>query len=483
MPTGYTRQSAADIVTGNTINAAPLNNEFNQVQAAMDATTGHNHDGTAGGGAPIPLSSAVTGTLSVTNGGTGASTAANARTNLGLTIGTDVQAYDPGLQSIAGLTTAANKMLYTTSSDVYAVADLTAAGRALLDDADATAQRTTLGLGSIATQNAGAVNITGGTIAASQITGTDTLVVPGAQTIQLAGGGSLQGTYHINASGGGNHHKLIVDVGAQQYSGAVVSIRASHKYTGSDLITNVRIVGDVPGDNRYLVCDTSAGCTITAFYEGISPGRSMTLTPGGSTVIGNTYPIACSSTGNVGVGTNSPSSRLDVNGDVTLADKIIHSGDTDTAIRFPSSDTVTVETGGSERMRISGTGTVHFPSVGTTASAANAFLDSSATPSNQLLRSTSSIRYKTGVTDITLAEAQNVFSLRPIKYQSLAEADDKDRVWYGLIAEEVSEVDQRLVHYMDGAPDGVQYERIIVPLLKIVKDLSQRVAALEAQNG
>lgn len=81
--------------------------------------------------------------------------AATARTNLGLKIGVDVQAYDAGLQSIAGLTTAADKMIYTTASDTYAVADLTAAGRALLDDADATAQRTTLGLGDSATKNVG----------------------------------------------------------------------------------------------------------------------------------------------------------------------------------------------------------------------------------------------------------------------------------------------------------------------------------------
>jgi len=42
--------------------------------------------------------------------------------------------------------------------------DVTTAGKALLDDADATAQRVTLGLGTIATQNANAVSITGGTL-------------------------------------------------------------------------------------------------------------------------------------------------------------------------------------------------------------------------------------------------------------------------------------------------------------------------------
>ena len=38
--------------------------------------------------------------------------------------------------------------------------------------------------------------------------------------------------------------------------------------------------------------------------------------------------------------------------DLSIADKIIHTGDTNTAIRFPAADTVTVETAGSERLRI-----------------------------------------------------------------------------------------------------------------------------------
>lgn len=80
-------------------------------------------------------------------GGTGATTASAARTALGLAIGTDVQAYDAGLASIAGLTTAADKMIYTTAADTYAVASLTAAARGLLDDATVADMRATLAVG------------------------------------------------------------------------------------------------------------------------------------------------------------------------------------------------------------------------------------------------------------------------------------------------------------------------------------------------
>jgi len=49
---GYSARQSS-YTTGDTITAAHSNDEFNQVLAAFNATTGHTHDGTAGEGGPI----------------------------------------------------------------------------------------------------------------------------------------------------------------------------------------------------------------------------------------------------------------------------------------------------------------------------------------------------------------------------------------------------------------------------------------------
>jgi hypothetical protein len=81
------------------------------------------------------------------------------------------QDLDATLTAMAGVTTAADTLLYFTGVDTAASASITAYGRSLIDDADAATARTTLGLGTMATQAASAVAITGGTIAAATLTG------------------------------------------------------------------------------------------------------------------------------------------------------------------------------------------------------------------------------------------------------------------------------------------------------------------------
>ena len=122
------------------------------------------------GDTPTALGEYQTGeTVPILNGGTGATSATNARSNLGLgaaatlAVGTSTgtvaagdhahsgvyQPLDTDLTAIADLSSTG--LIERTGAGTAAVVTVTTAGKALLDDASASDQRSTLGLGSVAT--------------------------------------------------------------------------------------------------------------------------------------------------------------------------------------------------------------------------------------------------------------------------------------------------------------------------------------------
>ena len=90
---------------------------------------------------------------------------------------------------------------------------------------------------------------------------------------------------------------------------------------------------------------------ITTVSGNVKVGTGITLSPDGDGFF-------------TGVITATSYSGIDLSdvtgatGDFSIADKIVHTGDTNTAIRFPSADTITAETGGSERVRVASDGRI-----------------------------------------------------------------------------------------------------------------------------
>lgn len=82
----------------------------------------------------------------------------------GISVAADTVALTGQALALHNLVTAANDMIYATGAGTFATITSTAFGRGLLATADAAALRTAAGLGTMATQNANAVAITGGTI-------------------------------------------------------------------------------------------------------------------------------------------------------------------------------------------------------------------------------------------------------------------------------------------------------------------------------
>ncbi|WP_252159119.1 tail fiber protein, partial [Escherichia coli] len=132
--------------------------------------------------------------------------------------------------------------------------------------------------------------------------------------------------------------------------------------------------------------------------------------------------------------------------------------------------------------------------IGTTTSGANMYIDPN--PGiNTVWRSTSSRRYKKDIETLQDRYADELLSLRPVWYRSICRGDRKDWGYYGLIAEEVGEIAPQYVHWREPTnndspedissngmvAEGVMYERLVVPLIYHIQQLTKRVEELETK--
>ena len=192
-----------------------------------------------------------------------------------------------------GLTSVAqDKIIYTSGANTFAASDISAFGRSIIDDADASAARTTLGLGTIATQASDSVNIDGGAIDGAVI---------GANSAA---------------------------------AGTFTTINASGTITGD-------VTGDVTGNAdsatalanaRTITIDGDVDATATAF----DGSQNITLT----TTLDNTGVSAAS----YGSSTAIPVITVDAKGRITAASTAAISSALTIAADSGSNDTVTVGT-------------------------------------------------------------------------------------------------------------------------------------------
>ena len=276
---GYTRQDTANaIANGNVIDADDLDAEFNAIEAGFNSSTGHNHDGTSGEGAPIlvlgPAQDLVVSTTNV-----------NPKTNNVLDLGTAAiqykNAYFDGTVNTDELTVDQTTTLtgnVTAAADVSVGGNLTVTGNAVIN-------------GNLTFGNADTDTITIGADVASSI-------IPDADnTYDL--GTSVKEWRNLYIDGTANIDSLVADtadINAGTIDGTVIGGASPAAITGTTIQATTGFTGNVTGNITGNVTGALTGNASTA--TALQTGRTIALT-GDVTATGVTF----DGTGNISLST------------------------------------------------------------------------------------------------------------------------------------------------------------------------------------
>ena len=246
---------------------------------------------------------------------------------------------------------------------------------------------------------------------------------------------------------------ITASTGAASFAGSITG----STITGSTLNIGGNFVVDGSG---FLTC---TGATITGTITATSGSFTGSLYSSGGTIGGFTISAA---------GFSSSGATVVINNSGTV-----------------SCGTVNIASGGlTSSGAINANGYLYNYGYATTTSSANAYINSS---TGLLARSSSSLRYKLNV-EPQIIPNQSILALAPKSFIDKASADAQGSTdglprILGLIAEEIAEIpvlaDLLMNKNEEGQPDSVNYDRVAVALIPLLKDHEARLAKLEGANG